>query len=122
MKRNLRNLGFVLALGAISMVSCSEANEAAEHATDAAHGAVEHVEDAAHKTADKAEEVVNDTKEAVEGEMKCEAGKCGDGMAKDATEGEKKCEAGKCGDGMAKDAAKEATDHVEDAAHDAAAH
>ena len=39
-------------------------------------------------------------------------------MAKDAVEGEKKCEAGKCGEGMAKDAA----DKVEDAAHDAAAH
>ena len=110
MKKNLRKIGFILALGAMTMTSCSEAtdaaNAAAETATDAAHGAADKAVDAAHGVADKVGEVA--------GDHKCEAGKCGD--AKEA-EAEHKCEAGKCGVAMEK-----ATDAVEEAHEEHGAH
>ncbi len=75
MKKNLRNIGFILALGAMTMTSCSEATEAANTAKDTAV-------DAAHGAADKAAEVAGDAVEAVAGDHKCEEGKCGDAMEK----------------------------------------
>ena len=123
MKKNLRKIGFILALGAMTMTSCSEAADAAkgaaETATDAAHGAAEATKDAAHGAADVAKDAAHGAAEAAGDVVDHAKDAAGDAVdaAKEAVTGDHKCEAGKCGDAM-----ETATDAVEEATEEHGAH
>lgn len=76
MKKNLRNIGFILALGAISMTSCSETpTENVEISTEQLDEAIEK----------EVEELEVEVEQIIE-EHKCEEGKCGDGAATEEVE------------------------------------
>lgn len=106
MKKNLRKIGFILALGTVSfsMTNCGSVSEeeAAKMAADAEANANELLDQAVEEVEAHADEAAAHAEEAVEEAHKCEPGKCEGGAAAEAVE--------------------EAADHVEEAAHDAAAH
>ena len=104
MKKNLRKIGFILALGTVSftMTNCGGATE-------------EHAEKVANEAKEKGHELIDEAAAAAKCEggdaaaeeaHKCEEGKCegGDAVAEEAH----KCEEGKCegGDAAAEEAHK----------------
>ena len=112
MKKNLRKIGFILALGTVSfsMTNCGgmteeEAAKAAEEMEAKLNGIADEAANAIEAEVEEAKDAAHDATE----EHKCEEGKCEDGAVEGAAE-------------HVEEAAEGAAEHVEEAAHEAAGH